>query len=147
MMTDALKINALDAAAGMATPRALEVLNLLGQCPERGYRAALASLWDTEPGTWGGPVWLTEKAITVINLVVFAIDELASMGTVLTEEKRASLVDFFIQRMRFADKERLGPQWQPGVDIECSLDDLLLGGKHKQVAHFLASMKPRKAAS
>jgi len=140
MITDALKINALDAVAALATPRALEVLNLLGQCPERGYRAALANLWDKEPGTWGGPVWLIEKAIIVINLVVFAIDELASMGTVLTEEKRASLVDFFIQRMRFADKERLGPQWQPGVDIECSLDDLLLGGKHKQVADFFAGI-------
>jgi phosphopentomutase len=41
MTADALKTNALDAVAALATPRALEVLNLLGQCPERGYRAAL----------------------------------------------------------------------------------------------------------
>ena len=98
MTADALKINALDAAAGMATQRALEVLNLLGQCPERGYRAALVSLWDKEPGTWSGPEWLIEKAMTIINLVVHCADLLA-----MADDKLADLVAFFIQRMRFAE--------------------------------------------
>jgi hypothetical protein len=97
-MTDALQTNALDAVAALATQRALEVLSLLGQCPERGYRAALACLRDKEPGTWSSPEWLIEKAMAIINLVVYCADLLA-----MADEKLADLVAFFIQRMRFAE--------------------------------------------
>jgi hypothetical protein len=102
-MNNTLAVNAFDAAAGMASPRALEIMNLLGQCNERGYRKALEPLWDREPGSWSGPEWLIEKAITVINLVVYAADFQRRDGRNITDDQLADLVSFFIQRMRFMD--------------------------------------------
>jgi hypothetical protein len=102
-MNNTLAVNALDAAAGLASPRALEIMNLLGQCNERGYRSVLAPLWDCEPGSWSGPQWLVEKTITVINLVVHAADFQRRNGRSITDDQLADLVSFFIQRLRFMD--------------------------------------------
>ena len=99
-MTPALRTNLCDAAIGDATPRVREILNLLGQDSERGYRRALDCLlradgwFDTEPNK-------AERAVQVLNFVVLGIDEWKheKLGP-LSEDKKADLVGFFIQRVR-----------------------------------------------
>ena len=99
-MKEALAINAADSAVANASDRLHELLCLLGQDGERGYRKALRPLWNKHPGTWSGPRWSIETAVYVLNFVVFAAD---FQGR-LSDEKLADLVSFFLERLRHMEK-------------------------------------------
>ena len=99
-MTPQLMINLCDSAIYNATDRVKELLCLLGQDKERGYRNALKTIFDSHPTYWFYKKDnYVEHTVTVLNLVVAGID----FDARLNEDKKADLISFFIQRIKHTE--------------------------------------------
>ena len=99
-MTPHLMNNLCDSAIYSATDRVKELLCLLGQDKDRGYRNALKTIFDRHPTHWFYEKDnYVEHAVNVLNFVVAGID----FDARLDEDKKADLISFFIQRIKHAE--------------------------------------------
>jgi len=93
-----LQINLADAEICNATPQLIEILNMLGQDKERGYRTVLAPLL-TKARLFDSETNKAEKAIQVLNFVV-DVCNIHPFKVDLTDDKLCDLCSFFIQRIK-----------------------------------------------
>lgn len=93
-----IHINLCDAAVADAHSETLRLLCVMGQDIKRGYRSVLSSLLTEKDKTvFSNEDNKAEKAVRVLNFVVFEFEN----GTFnMPDDKKASLFDFFISRIK-----------------------------------------------
>ena len=103
-MSIALKVNTIDSLMGLVSNRTLDILNLLGQDSQRGYRKSLDCLWNKYSiYSFCSSDCKLESIVIALDTVVNMIDIAQRIQKCPNDDKVADLVAFIIQRLRHTD--------------------------------------------